>query len=275
METPPASGSNQDATGDRGVSSPQTSEPGAVHQQAPAPPPPPAAPPPPVATERLPAARIESFPLLDRETRRRHETDVQLSFAMYLVLGFLTLGIYSIYVHYKLIARQRDHFRRMLRFCDDLLRVIEERAEITGQSEALAAEIAEVRSLKERFDEVHRKRQRSPGLWIVLSILSFGLLFFYVLYFLNDDLVEHQQIEAEYLERASLLLNKLGVGRHPVIVEQVVPDRSFPLYLILTIVTLGLFELYWAYARIKDGNEHFNEHARFEDQLLSLIRAYA
>src|SRR5947199_353801 len=62
----------------------------------------------------LPAASVqaqqglETFPLLDRESRRRRQTDEQLSYAMYLVLGFFTFGIYSIYVHFKLIARQQE-----------------------------------------------------------------------------------------------------------------------------------------------------------------------
>src|SRR5205823_9088835 len=72
-----------------------------------------------------PAARggLESFSLLDRESRRRRETDAQLSFAMYLVLSFFTLGIYAIYVHFKLIERQQAHFKRMGRFNEDLLKL--------------------------------------------------------------------------------------------------------------------------------------------------------
>jgi len=222
-----------------------------------------------------PTVALETFPLLDRESRRRNETDTELSYAMYLVLGFLTLGIYAIYVHYKLIERQQAHFKRMARFNDDLFKLVDEQAEETGKQEELSTDISELRTLNDEFQRLQSGKERSPALWIILSILTLGILFFYVLYFLNKDLIEHQAAEAEYIEKASFLLNKLGIGKHPVTVEQVVPDRSFPLYLFLTIITFGLFDFYWSYVRIKDPNEHFLEHRRFEDQLLAVIRTAA
>jgi hypothetical protein len=222
-----------------------------------------------------PTGSLEKFPLLDRESRRRRETDTQISFAMYLVVGFLTLGIYAIYVHFKLIQRQQAHFERMGRFNEDLFGIIEERAADIGATQTLAPSIEEIRVLNEEYQRLQRGRERSPALWIILTIVTFGLAGFYVLYFLNNDLREHQRAEAEYIEKASAVLNKLGIGKHPIVVEQVVPDRSFPLYLLLTVITIGLFEFYWGYVRIKDGNQHFLEHDRFEDQLMGLIRSAA
>jgi hypothetical protein len=218
---------------------------------------------------------LEKFPLLDRESRRRRDTDIQLSYAMYLVLGFFTLGIYDVYVHFKLIQRQQEHYARMGRFNEDLYGIIEERAEDIGASQTYAREIEDIRLGMEDYHRLQRGKERSAGLWILISLITLGLGFFYVLYFLNADLRQHQAAEAEYIEKAGAVLNKLGIGRHPVIVEQVVPDRSFPLYLLFTFITLGLFELYWAYVRIKDGNQHFLEHDRWEDQLVSLIRTAA
>jgi hypothetical protein len=216
---------------------------------------------------------LESFPLLDRESRRRNDTDTRLSYAMYLVLGIVTLGIYALYVNYKLIERQQEHFKRIGRFNDDLFKVINERADEVGKAEEVRREVDELRTLNDEYQRLQRGKERNPALWTILSVVTFGILFFYVLYFLNDDLLKHQRAEAEYIEKASVALNKLGIGSHPVVVEQVVPDRSFPLYLFLTVITLGLFELYWAYVRIKDGNDHFDEHERFEDQLMALIRS--
>lgn len=193
---------------------------------------------------------------------------------MYLVVGILTLGIYTIYVHYKLIARQQDHYKRMRRFTDDLIRLVDEQASEIGSGQS-TGELVEIRGLNDEFQRFQRGKERSPALWTILGIVTLGLAFLYVLYFLNADLVRHQRIEAEFIEKASALLTKLGVGKYPIQVEQVVPNRSYPLYLFLTVITLGLFELYWAYVRIKDPNEHFKEHDRFEDQLISTIRLAA
>lgn len=221
------------------------------------------------------AAPLEKFSLLDREHRRARDVDQRLSFAMYLVVGFFTLGIYSIYVEFKMIQRQTEHYKRMGRFLQDLFDLIIERAEVTGQTAQVSRDIEELRVLNEEYQRLQRGKERNAALWIILGIFTLGLAHFYVLWFLNDDLVKHQAAEAELVEKSSSVLNKLGVGRHPITVEQVVPDRSFPLYLLLTVVTITLFLIYWAYVRIRDGNEHFEEHDRFEGQLMAVLRAAA
>jgi Domain of unknown function (DUF4234) len=219
--------------------------------------------------------RLEAFPLLDGDSRKRLESDVRLSFAMYLVLGWLTLGVYAWYIHYKLMARQQDHFRRMGRFVADLLKVVEERAELVGKTEECRSDLYELRGLNDSFQRLNQQSQHSSALWLILSIATLGIASLYPLYFLNKDLQRHQAAEAEYVDKASMLLTKLGVGRHAVVAEQVAPDRSYPLYVVLSIVTLGVFGYYWLYALIKDGNDHFAENDRFEDQLLATIRSAA
>src|SRR4051794_14240235 len=157
---------------------------------------------PPAPPTQPPAAGgLETFPLLDRESRRRRETDTQLSYAMYLVVGFITFGIYIIYVHFKLIQRQQEHFKRMGRFNDDLLKLVEERASDTGQTGAVGSSIDELRRLNEDYQRLQRGKERSAALWIILSIITLGIAFLYVLWFLNADLVAHQRAEAEYIEK--------------------------------------------------------------------------
>ncbi|MGH2974956.1 MAG: DUF4234 domain-containing protein [Solirubrobacterales bacterium] len=218
---------------------------------------------------------LETFPLLDRESRRRIETDTEMSFGLYLVLSFITFGIYAIYAHYKLIQREQEHFDRMTRFNDDLYKLVEEQSEDAGKAGEVSAELAELRGKNEDFQRLQAGKERSAALWTIISIITLGLGYLYVYYFLHKDLIEHQRSEAEYIEKASALLNRLGVGKHPVVVEQVVGERSYALYLLLSIVTFGLFGIYWNYTFFKDGNEHFLEHRRFEDQLMSIIRTAA
>jgi len=218
---------------------------------------------------------LEAFPLLDRESRRRIETDHEMSFGLYLVLSFITFGIYAIYAHYKLIQREQEHFDRMSRFNGDLYTLIDEQADESGKADEVSAELSELRSMNEDFQRIQSGKERSPALWTIVSLITLGLGYLYVYYFLHKDLVEHQGAEAEYIEKASMLLNRLGVGKHPILVEQIVPDRSYALYLLLSIVTLGLFGIYWNYTFFKDGNAHFLEHRRFEDQLMSVVRTTA
>src|SRR5438270_13856620 len=115
---------------------------------------------------------LESFSLLDRESRRRNDTDTQLSYAMYLVLGFVTLGIYAIYVNYKLIERQQEHYKRMTRFNDDLFKVVQERAEDVGKTEEVRRDVDELRTLNDDFQRLQRGKERNPALWTILSIVT-------------------------------------------------------------------------------------------------------
>jgi hypothetical protein len=218
---------------------------------------------------------LETFPLLDRESRRRIETDQEMSFGLYIVLSIITFGIYAIYAHYKLIQREQEHFDRMGRFNSDLYKLTSEQADDTGKAGEVSAQLDELRGMDEDFQRLQAGKERSAALWTIISIITFGLAYFYVYYFLHKDLIEHQRAEAEYIEKASLVLNQLGVGKHPIGVEQIVGERSYALYLLLSIVTFGLFGIYWNYTFFKDGNAHFLEHRRFEDQLMSVIRTAA
>jgi hypothetical protein len=218
---------------------------------------------------------LETFPLLDRESRRRIETDQEMSFGLYIVLSFITFGIYAIYAHYKLIQREQEHFDRMARFNSDLYKLASEQADDTGKAGEVSAQLDELRGMDEDFQRLQAGKERSAALWTIISIITFGLGYLYVYYFLHKDLIEHQRAEAEYIEKASLVLNQLGIGKHPVSVEQIVGERSYALYLLLSIVTFGLFGIYWNYTFFKDGNAHFLEHRRFEDQLMSVIRTAA
>ncbi|UCE45343.1 MAG: DUF4234 domain-containing protein [Methanobacteriota archaeon] len=48
-------------------------------------------------------------------------------------------------------------------------------------------------------------------------------------------------------------------------------ERSLILYAILTLVTFGLFAVYWLYVLIKDPNDHFDGHDLVEPEILSAI----
>jgi hypothetical protein len=213
--------------------------------------------------------------MLERESRKKRDTDTRLSWGLYILLGIVTLGIYTIYVHWKLIERQQAHYKRMGRFADALLNLVEEQADVSNRRGEVGLGLTHLHSLNEDLQQLQRGKERSAALWTVLGILTLGIAFFYVLYFLNADLVAHDRAESQLVEEASSLLGKLGIGRYPVTVDARVPDHNFALFLLLTIITLGIFGLYWSYVRIKDPNDHFEEHERWEEQLLTTIRTAA
>ena len=53
--------------------------------------------------------------------------------------------------------------------------------------------------------------------------------------------------------------------------ERPLKERSTILYVGLTIVTLGIFAIYWLYVLIKDPNAHFEHQRRTEDAILAAL----
>jgi len=68
-------------------------------------------------------------------------------------------------------------------------------------------------------------------------------------------------------------MNKLGINFSVPRRTEAMPDRSSVLYLILTIITAGLFGIYWVYVLLKDPIEHFKYHIQAESQLLSALES--
>jgi hypothetical protein len=50
-----------------------------------------------------------------------------------------------------------------------------------------------------------------------------------------------------------------------------VPQRSVTLYVIVTIISGGIFGIYWLYALIEDPNKHFIQHVSLEDSLMEKL----
>ena len=51
------------------------------------------------------------------------------------------------------------------------------------------------------------------------------------------------------------------------------PERNFALYLVLSLVTCGIFWFYWIYSMVEDGNTHVEAQVQWEDFLYSALAA--
>ena len=168
-------------------------------------------------------------------------------------------SLINLYVIYKWIDRRNRHFKRVRILYRDLIGYLESKGK-TKQAEAIRSIL---RQMEVEEDE------KSPILWVVLVLLV-GILVFYVLHFLNKDFHRHDSREKHIWEDVRGAFEEMG---EPLVHRKIsyIPDRSTLVYLVLTILTGGLFGLYWIYVTTKDPNEHFREHVMFEDELLEKI----
>jgi len=93
---------------------------------------------------------------------------------------------------------------------------------------------------------------------------------FYLLYFLTKTMLDHDARWASFAYNSGRALVKLGFPPNVKYEAPMLPERSMPLYIILTLFT-GVFLLYWTYVLIKDPNEHFGHHRRFETNLMTTL----
>lgn len=213
---------------------------------------------------------IDNRTALEATMRQRPVTDWQTAFWPAFLLTLITCGIYGIYILYKLMDRRLQHFERMISFRYYLIQVIREQAQAAGRQEELEPEMQQLEGLHLEASNRDRAGEKSPVLWLVLSIVI-GFVMYYVYYFLNDDFRAHEANEQMFMFKAGELMQKLGMTEQQVVTNMVVPERNFVTFLILTIITCGIYGIYWWYTLITDVNNHFDNHAWWESQVYAIV----
>jgi hypothetical protein len=180
--------------------------------------------------------------------------------------GFIIAIVISVYPLYLLIKRRSAHFRRDASLRSGIIEYLKARA--VSQKVEISSEVATMNVV--HSESLGEEREKSAVVWIVLSIVTLGILGLYVLYFLTKDPPNHDHRQISFMQQAQSAASKLGMT---VVVPtwKSLPDRSFFLYLVLDFFTVGLFGIYWDYVLFKDFNEHFKAQWIFEDQLVSTI----
>jgi len=185
------------------------------------------------------------------------------------IFGFVAAAVVAIILFvlpsYKLMRRRNEHFRRDRLLREGLVNYIRGLAGERGLDAKMTVELATMTTIHSEANG--EEDEKSPVLWIVLTIITFGLLGLYVWYFLTKDPHKHDVRQVAFMQQVQSAFSKL---EKTVVFPfwKALPGRSFFLYLVLTWLT-GLFGLYWNYVLISDFNDHFRAQWQVEDQLLA------
>src|SRR6266436_5776978 len=179
--------------------------------------------------------------------------------------GIVVAIILFVLPWYRLIKRRNGHFRRDRMLREGLINYVRGVAAERGLESKMSIELATMTSIHSEANG--EEDEKSPVLWVVLSIITFGLLGLYVWYFLTKDPHKHDVRQLAFMQQVQSSFSKL---EKTVVFPfwKSLPDRSYFLYLILTWIT-GLFSLYWNYVLITDFNDHFRAQWQVEDQLIA------
>jgi hypothetical protein len=205
--------------------------------------------------------------------QRRHETDYIFNFATFLGWTILTCGIYAYYGFYQLMRRSREHNLRRIELLDGATEFAWDRCSERGIAEELrpaferiSAQMTTLRQLTTEF--------RDPALWLVIAVIAtlltgFGGTITFIVGFilLDGDLVRHDYAEGAVEAELSAIYERLGVTITPPDPTRLKQRHNYVGRIIATLVTCGIYELWWIYNVMTDTNRHFQHNWPWEDEL--------
>lgn len=200
--------------------------------------------------------------------QERVSTDWTTDPVLAVVLSIVTCGIYGFYVFYKLMERRDLHLARVANMVNTTIAILREKSESRGMADAVAQEMGQLEMVQREI--YGQSRERSAVLWLVLGILT-GICVLIGYYFIMEDLAKHDQLEAQFFTLTSGVMAKLGMSSQASQAAVTIPERNFPVFLVLTIVTCGIYGFYWLYVMVNDGNIHVESQVQWEDFIYSAL----
>ena len=187
-------------------------------------------------------------------------------FFLLFFIGIIVAAILSAIMLYKLAKRRNTHFQRQLLLYEDLLNMAKEVSSKKGLDVSMHLNNMD-RTLREaRIEET----EKSAALWTILSLIT-GIATLYVFYYLMKDFFKHERREDQFFEDLNRTLAAAGVPVNLPRRTLPVPDRSFILYFILSLITVQIFSIYWIYVLLTDPNNHFRQQWMIEDTIIAQI----
>ena len=207
---------------------------------------------------------------------------------IFYISGFI-LSIFNALLLHGLVKRRNSHFNHQQFVYEDLARAANEAMSKKGLDASVSLNNLDLLKREAFVDE----RIRDPVLWSAVLVFAAGVAIpsvtssptltgaavisvfaqYYVYYFLMKDWFKHERREDYFLSEFSRLMSSIGVNFTPPQRVRPIPDRSFVVYLILTIVTVGFYSVYWVYVLLSDPNNHFHYQAMVEDAAMAQLSA--
>jgi amino acid transporter len=184
-----------------------------------------------------------------------------------LAVGVVTTIIVLLLI-YKLLKRHNLHLVREANLRRGIIDYLRFKTDEKGAGQNVYQYTQAMEGLDR--EAVATEKPQDALLWTILCIIPIIEYVAYILiaYWLTTFDSNHDRRFFAFAQNTQYAGSQIGMGSIMPPMWRQVPDRSFILYVVLTIITFGLFALYWAYVLIKDMNEHFKNEWEFEDALV-------
>jgi len=213
------------------------------------------------------------------------------------------LSLFLAMIMYYLVKRQNDHYHREWDLRANILNLFKALAGSPDREYLVYKEIAPMLAAHQKAEPV-----RDPRFWAAIWALPFLLLAIimpismlnfdygisnllliavlvmasvivavicavlglYSYYFLGKTMYEHDRRWAAFSYGAKRSLVQFGVPMEFTYAPEMLPERDFAIYLILSIF-IPFFSIYWWYTLVVDPNNHFKAHRNFEKWLVGAL----
>jgi hypothetical protein len=210
---------------------------------------------------------------LRRVHQRRSESDYKIDFALNLLLTLLTCFLWGFVGWYRIVRRRDLHFARSADYTATAVAALAERADALGKRPLIESHLRTLDVISR--DLRLQARERGALVWTLLGILTVKVAFLLMFYFLEEDYRRQEQAEVEFAQHMGEALRLLEMPCAQAPFFPCVRDRSYALYLVLTLFTCGLFGFYWFYRVNEEENCHMDAHAAWEAQLIGCLSGAA
>ena len=170
-----------------------------------------------------------------------------------IVLEVVAFVVYII-INYKLLDRNDAHRKRERMFREGTLDYLTWKAKSRRMEGSIASQIATMQTINSESNAEETDQHSWLAILLIIPVVNIVVIL-YILYILNKFDKGHDQRWRAFGQQAQSAGQVLGMTT--VFTSwKGTPDRSYFLYLILSIFTLGLFTIFWYYVLMKDVNEH-------------------
>lgn len=225
-----------------------------------------------MAQDAAPRAGAPASERLRHAWQRRHETDYELDFPSALGWFVLTGGLYGFFVLYHLLRRAREHNRRRVELLDAATTFAWDEARARGLNEELRALFERIAEQMRALDEL-KAEFRDPALWLVFVVATLGFALLPAWISIDRDLTRHEAAERAIEIDLAFVYSRMGAYLAPPAPAQTKPRQRAARRVVATVLTLGWYGAWWVRDLTRDGNVHFAQNWRFEDDLADAARS--
>jgi hypothetical protein len=186
-------------------------------------------------------------------------------------LIIVTCGIFGLYVFYQLVKRSRDHNQRRLQLLDSATTFAWNEAYGRGLGDELRPAFERIAV---HLDVLRRQTTefRDPGTWLILGIFVRGIAEVIAFVLLDQDLITHDRAEGAVEAELAAIYARLGQPLPVPDPSRVKAPDQYAWRIVVSVVTCGIYLLWWFVDQQRAGDEHYAINWPWEDHLAQAVQ---